>query len=404
MLDFIKSLNISDELKTNEIYNLFKTDSSDLNLKFLSILQKFHSTNEFLNCYAQQNCENIFEFYNNLKLLSSKIYEETEAKLFNSQIDKYISDISKIILLFSLIQKNNELLNHLLIITKKILKKFYRRNKSKSIIKEKINNCINDLMAHSQITSQRNYSRRSTKENTITTPIVFNGFNLGKSKQFDTNTNEDEQYLFFQCNTPKFEEEEDNEIVEVNEEQSICNNININNEEDINNNEDINNDEEHILYNIKGDSKKTIGSSFTLKHMNFIYDSDEMNTRPIKKNKTFKLGINNNFNPKNFFKKKSISNKINDSHQLTEDFDFETNQSEKILAKFLSTINGLFKNGKINSEEKISIKQLIISDTQSIIEKFKEYNISNDYVKIDSKCIKIFLMEQIKNMKLNNNI
>jgi hypothetical protein len=300
--------------------------------------------------------------------------------------------------IFSLIQKNNELLNHLLTITKKILKKFYRRNKSKSIIKEKINNCINDLMNHSQITSQRNYSRRSTKENTITTPIAFNGFNLGKSKQFHTNINEDEQYLFFQCNTPKFEEEEDNEIVEVNEEQSICNNININNEEDINNDEYINNNDEHILDNIKGDSKKTIGSSLTLKHMNFIYDSDEMNTRAIKKNKTFKLKTND-FNPKNFFKKKSISNKINDNHQFSEDLDFENNQSEQILAKFLSAINGLFKNGKINSEEKIAIKQLIISDTQSIIEKFKDYNISNDYIKFDSKCIKIFLMEQIKNMK-----
>ena len=306
MLDFIKSLNLSDELKTNEIYNLFKTDSSDLNLKFLSILQKFHSTNEFLNCYAQQNCENTFEFYNNLKLLSLKIYEETETKLFNSQIDKYISDISKIILLFSLIQKNNELLNHLLTITKKILKKFYRRNKIISFIKEKINNCINDLMNHSQITSQRNYSRRSTKENTITSPIVFNGFNLGKSKQFNTNTNEDEQFLFFQCNTPKFEEESDNEIVEVNEEQSICNNnLNINNEEDINNDEYINNNEEHILDNIKRDSKKTIDSSLTLKHMNFIYDSDEMNTKAIKKNKTFKLKTND-FSPKNFFKKKKF--------------------------------------------------------------------------------------------------
>ena len=74
-------------------------------------------------------------------------------------------------------------------------------------------------------------------------------------------------------------------------------------------------------------------------------------------------------------KKKSFSNKINDNLQLSEDLDFENNESEQILAKFLSAINGLFKNGKINSEEKIAIKQLIISDTQSIIEKFKDYNI-----------------------------
>ena len=178
MLDFIKSLNLSDELKTNEIYNLFKTDSSDLNLKFLSVLQKFHTTNEFLNYYTKQNCQNAFDFFNNLSSLSSTIYEEAEKNILNSQIDKYLSDISKIILLFSLIQKNNELLSNLLTNTKKLLKRFYHDNHSKSILKESINNCINDLMNSSQITSQRNYSRRSTKENTILVSSIFNGKNL----------------------------------------------------------------------------------------------------------------------------------------------------------------------------------------------------------------------------------
>ena len=76
-------------------------------------------------------------------------------------------------------------------------------------------------MSSSQITSQRNYSRRSTKENTISPPNLF-AHNLGKSKKFDMNSNE-EELLLFQCFTPKFEEDED-EIAEVNEEQSYNNN------------------------------------------------------------------------------------------------------------------------------------------------------------------------------------
>ena len=64
MLDFIKSLNLSEELKNNEIYNLFKTDSSQLNLNFLSILQKFHKTKEFLNYYTNQDCQKPFDISN----------------------------------------------------------------------------------------------------------------------------------------------------------------------------------------------------------------------------------------------------------------------------------------------------------------------------------------------------
>ena len=43
MLEFIKSLNLSDELRNNDIYNLFKTDSSELNLKFCNKLLAFSS-------------------------------------------------------------------------------------------------------------------------------------------------------------------------------------------------------------------------------------------------------------------------------------------------------------------------------------------------------------------------
>ena len=397
MLDYIKSLNLSDELKINELYNLFKTDSSDFNLQLLSNLQKFQKTNEFLCWYSKQNGENAFELFNNLNVITSKISEETEQKIANSPIDKYISDISKIILLISLIHKNNELLNHLLKTTKKILKNFFIRNNSKSVLKEKINNCINDLMNHSTITSQRNYSRRSTKEKTINSPILSNGFNLGKSKQFDDVSNEDEGFLFFQCNTPKFEEEE-NEIVEVNEEQSISNNINSN--KNINININNNNNIDPINNYTKLDSKKTIGSTLSLKHMKFIYNADEGKSRTVKKNKTFKIGIDG-FNAKKFFKKKSISKDEDDNKHFEEDDNSENNQTEKIIAKFLSTINYLFKNGKINSQEKLAIKQLIITDTKSIIKRYNEYNLSNNFFNINnsSKCIKTFLKEEIKKLK-----
>jgi hypothetical protein len=90
MLDFIKTINLSDEIKKNDIYNLFKTDSSDLNVKFLSSIQKFKTINEFLNFYTKQDYKNVLDNFNNISLISSKICDENEnTNIFISDIDKY---------------------------------------------------------------------------------------------------------------------------------------------------------------------------------------------------------------------------------------------------------------------------------------------------------------------------
>jgi len=371
MYEYIISLNLTDELKNNEIYNIFKTDSSELNLNFLSSLQKFHSTQEFLNYYTQQDCKKVFNMYDTLSSISSKIYNENEKSNYKKDVDKYLSDLSKIILLFSLIQKNNELLSNLLKNTRKFIKRFYIENEIKSVIKERISNCINDLMSCSQVASQRNYSRRSTKENTVSNPNIFLGNSLKKSY----NANE-EEYLFFQSHTPKFEEEED-EIVEVNEEQSF-NNMNAETKED----------------NSKKDSLKTIGSSFSLRHMKFTYQSDEEeNARSIKKNKTVKLGTDF-ITPHSFFKKKS--NSYNNKEDIGDE---NIKENSQYIVDFLNSINNLYKTGKINSNQKLAIKQLIISDPKSVVEKYLKMNLSRNSLDKNYKSnIDKFLLEQIKHL------
>ena len=377
MFDFIKSINLYDDLKSNEIYTLFKTDSSSLNLKLLSSLQKFNKTKDFFDYYSEQSCQNVLDIFNNLSSITSKITEVYQVNSFKSEIDKYLSGISKIIYLFYLIQKNNELLSNLLNNTKKYLKKFCEENRNKSALKEKIKNCIDDLMNNSQLVSKRNYSRRSTKDNTISPSNIY--------------------FLLFQCCTPKFEED-DEEIVEVNEEPSCYNNIN-----NINNESKSESKEKWI----KKDSKKTIetnGSSLSIRHMKFVYDSDNESKRVVKKNKTIKMAINFS-NPKSFFKKKSLSNQINENSRgkdtdSEKDYNEKSINSTKILTEFLTVISSLYKEGKINAQQKLSIKQLIISDSEKIIEKFSQYCLpNNNEANFINKHIKKFLFDKIKNLK-----
>ena len=379
MYDFIKSINLSDELKPFEIYNLFKTDSSELNLNILSSLQKFHKTNEFLNYYTKQDCENAFNIFKELSLFQSKT-EETKKYNFKLEVDKYLSDISKIIFLFSLIQRNIELLTNLLKNTNITISKFYFEKHQKIyMMKEALNDCINDLINSSQFISQRNYSRRSTKDLTISSSNLLIGENFGNYTKFDNNTSKEEEFLLFQCCTPKFEEDEEKKE---------------NNEGQIK--------DENSLRDSKK-TVKTIGSALSFRNLKITYESDEEDKRAKKKNKTIKMVLDFS-HAKNFFKKKSLSNKNNEK-SFNNDIKTENNKQSikitQILAQFLNMIKILFKNGKINSQQKLEIKQLIITDSEKIIEEFIQFNDSKNYFDndINIKYIQKFLLEKIKNLK-----
>jgi len=385
MLDYIKSLNFSEELKRNELYDLFETDSTELNKNFLSTLQNFSTTKEFLSYYTKQDFKKASDTFNNLFYISSNIYEKNMNTFF-SEKDKYLSDVSKVIFLFSMIQKNNELLSYLLTSTKNLIKEICEENHNQKVQK-KINVCLNDLINNPQLTPERNYSRRSTKENTISPRKIFTTRTFNKTSS---------DCFLFQCDTPKFEEEEEkSEIPEVNEEQqSNCNILRLKPGEF---------NTERKAYESHKDSKKTIGSTLSLKHMNFVYDTDEQQAiRGVKKNKSLKIGIVFH-NPKYFFKTKSISNKINDNSsecdfEIEHDFNQKSSDKNIILTKFLNCINSLYKGGNITEEQKIKIKKIIISDFKKMIEKFIKYIISKSYFnnKIKNKYIKRFLLDEIK--------
>ena len=61
----------------------------------------------------------------------------------------------------------------------------------------------------------------------------------------------------------------------------------------------------------------------------------------------------------------------------------------------------LFKNGKINSQQKLEIKQLIITDSEKIIEEFIHFNDSKNYFdnNINIKYLQKFLLEKVNNLK-----
>jgi len=384
-MDFINSFNLVEELKSNEIYDLFKTESSDFNMKFLSNINKYKTAYQFIKNYTKIDINNILNVFNNISLNATKIINSNNAS-FNSEIEIYTLGVSKIILLLCLIQKNNQLLNDLLNNTKLFVKNFYSSNKKESNLKEKYDSIINDLISSTVI--QRSYSRRSTNE--VTNSSIC--FNIETKNNILKNTLGNKQDILFRSPTPKFEEE-----------GNINPRINYNHSQDLN---DVIN---------KRNSSKNMDSSLTLDKLNFVQqDEDENKEKKLIKSsikssgdKIFTRKKNKSLSTKVKVKVKAANGKNRKNSVNFVDDKCKQNERIKILAEFFDSINFLFKEGKINSDQKIIMKQIIISNPKLIIDKFyqtyKTINNESDNILIN-KNIQLFLIDEFKGVNIYKNI
>ena len=379
MFDFANSLDLSEELKINDIYELFKTNSSDFNKMLLSNIQKYSNAQQLICHYIKNDIYSIYNSFNDIQSNLNRIIYRENHEICYSEIETYILGTSKIILFLSLIQKNNQLLMNLLKNTKLYISDFYKNNNKESCIKSKIDLFINELINSSSY-FQRSYSRRSTNDITNSS-ICVNLENKNKNNQqyLDPSINKKDNIL--RSFTPKFKNGEENNTTEKNSQNNHNSNINDDN------------------------SKKRMDSSLTLQKLNFVQNDEGDN-----------LNNNNNSSssssdkPKGFFNKKNKSQsykfKTKDSlfkkkrKNSANSMDDNSVQNEriKILAEILDTINIMFKKEKINSEQKIYIKQIIISHPKIIFDKYYKdlVNINDNNDKL--KMIEKFLMEELKGL------
>jgi len=397
MLDYIKSLNLSEEIKNDEIYYLFRTESSEINSQFLSTLKKYNTTEELLKNYTNQDCKSALEIFKDISTIYSKVCNEEEENVLKSEIDQYVSGLSKIIFLFSMLQKTNELLGNLLMETKNFIKKFYKEYNIQKLIKEKINTCIDDLMCSSLVISNRNYSRRSTKEGTVRTRRNSTGsaFSKFKHESSDNLNDDDDTCLFSQAETPRFEEEDNKNIII--------------HEIEANNNSSGASGKSNFSFDIikeamsETHSKKKFDSSLTLSKMNFVLESEMEPMAQLEKTKSYNAE-NDSKQSCNVIKKRNKSKgikKINEILSYKENNNIKNLGKDKaILASFFDAISVLYKNGKINYETKIAMKQQIILDSKKVIDKFLYfYEINNNNVfnkMLINENIQKFLLESFQ--------
>ena len=374
MIDFISSVNLHTKIQSTELYELIKTDSSDLNTKILTNLQKHKDINEFFNRYSQLDFENELNILDNFESESLLISNNKDTNLFKSKIDKYLFDVSKIILSFLFIEKANKILNNLITNVKKKVNDFYSENE-KNLISSEINDCLNNLLLKSiPDLIQRNVSRRGTLD---TTPKSKEQTSKRSSLLTDV-TSFDAEILVVDNNTPKFKE------------KVLSNKSNTNDKK-----------EDSLLKA----SEKTEDSNLSLKNMKFMSDTGDMTIRGIrKKNKTIKIGFDKQ-ESEFFFKQKSNSNKVTEISSnlnelnLNKEYNSNCLYKSQLLAALFMAINHLFENKEINLEQKLSLKQLLISDSENVINSLYKFKETNFPCNTNLKSIfKKFLISELKNL------
>ena len=374
MINFINSVDSHPEIKPIVLYELIKTESSDLNSKILNNLQKHENINEFLHQYSKFDFKNELNFLDNFESQSLLISNNEDKNIYKSKIDKYLSDISKIILSFLFIEKTNKILNNLLTNVTKTITEFYSENEKNSISSE-INDCLNNLLKNcTPDIIQRNMSRRGTLDRT---PKSKDQTSKRSSLLTDL-TSGDTEFLVLDNNTPRFKVKE------------LSNKSNGNDKK-----------EDSLL---KG-SEKTEDSILSLKNMKFMSDTGDKTIRGlIKKNKTIKIGFDKQ-DSEFFFKQKSNSNKVNEVSSnlngLNLNIAYNSNCLDKsqLLAALFNTINYLFENEQINLEQKLSLKQLLISDSENVINRLYKFKETNFPLNTNLKSIfKKFLISELENL------
>lgn len=430
MFEEIKSLDFSDEMKINELFPLFKTKMSPMDIDIISKLQYFSTSTNFFKHYMNKDIKKLYEHMNILIYELSSLTDENKNNKFNDKVDKYISDFSYIYVCFNLIIKINEALLSILLNTKNYLSKLYKKYGLDKNYEERINKCIQHMIPiyQNDIVKKNTFSNSLNKANSNFNIINLNDEN-NENKEF---SNSNKEQILINDLLGKDQSNLDSNTPRFNNENNFCSSI-LNNKESSNMN---NNDKEEIYYNFNLEKQKSLDSQFTLSpnkknivkneektekeyiksnNINNISNKDSEDTDDIKnyisnispedvtirRPKSRKSCIIKSINSKeNKYRNRSIDNLYNNrglfSTYKGDTYNLKTEnkgllkklhissehlfmkENAKKYAELLEIIYGLYKNNKINLEEKIKIKKLIICKSPKILNIYENFNNDND--------------------------
>ena len=369
MKDKINSIDMNGKLDNQEIYNLFKTNSSKANKEISEKIRIFKHNMDFFGYYTNKNIKYL------LSIFELKLSENNDEAFssFKSEIEQYISCISQIIFAIKLFLKIQEVLKKLVIYSKNHLSKLKYENNFENYNKDYLLLYFESLLQNSEKNIKVYSSSSTTVSNNISSFEVIPKYS--KFRKFSSEHKLNgfskvgiESIIYDNPTTPKFESEEGFE-----------------NDEKKNSN---------VENSIEYHSTKKKGTIFSFSEFNF---AEEPSTPKNLESKLIEPPIvqpkiKNTFTKEIIPKNKNVNfaKKNKKKIHLFSEVDATIKNKKKNHCKnLLEMINKIYKKGIINSEEKVKLKLLVIEKSKKI-----EYLYYNVYK--SSKNVKDRLVSEVK--------
>ena len=370
MIDAIKHIELLGDLKPDKIYYIYKTSSSETNLEILSQIQKYESSLYFFSYYTKNNIKNILNCLKQLNKNLSSIFDDNSNN-FSSNTEKYISQISMIILTLNLFLKTQEILNKILLKAKKYLNEISKNCKIENINRNELLALINNLQysfSNDTTSIKNNFSINSAR---IKSCLSLNCINKNDPKfltEINDNKMQDESFSSKKFSISNEEILSDVQTPAFIEKKSNKDNVKI-----------FSNDFNNVVSNDDDFNISLRDMIFILVPNTKTDDNSPIGEKPeYKKEKFYKKNI------LSFQKDKNIKHRsLRVKNRLLNVKPLDEVGEIKMYKDFLLLIKKLYKSCLITAEERIKIKKLIISKSKKIIDFYiKEYeNIKEDYLK-----------------------
>lgn len=431
MYEEIKSIDFCGEMKTNDLYYLFKTNSSQINLEILSKLQKYTTLTEFFKHYMRKDLKTLNDAYDIFINKISTFSSENHKIKFDSNIDQYISDFSYIYILFNSLIKLKESLTSILLNIKNKLSNLYNEYHIDKSKQEKIDECVSCLLDifQNKNHSQKLFSKSSTKDNSLDNNLnniyhydnresydscnqqmliedllgnTRNSMKLNKisnTPRFNTinnknNSNPDPTHIKENNSLKEQNSEEQNKQSDIKLNQSVDSEFTLssNKKKKINDDkakENISNDNNNELSNnIKDYITNIDPNDFIIKHPHKRRTTSYIKKRNSKMNLNVYKSLDGN-NMQTLFSAYKCNNKNilntkenNDSYKkfyLSSSHLFMKEES-KMYTELLEIIIELYRENKITIEQKLKLKKLIICKSPKILNVYKSFNQDDDFI------------------------
>jgi len=374
-----------EEIKTDELYHLYQTNSTKINKKLLQKFKEFPIITDFFKHYTNIDIKLLNENINIFFLQISSIADINGLNTFESSAEQYITDFSQLYIVLNAICKINDSIEKIvskinsnlpMLYEKHCLDKDYQ-NKINEITRYMLNsNNKGNTSSNSTFDNSENSFEFKAKSNKL---LNIEKIELLKDLLGKDSNNKTKHNKMASLDTPRFSNENnefnsDSQLIKVTTNVSdftFMDNNKIKKEEksDENKKENVENNDNNILSNDINDYITSVPRGSFLKRI-----------KPLKKRSVYQSC--KDMTSKSYRDTKAKNFQLHHDEKIPFHESSEKvlmNEDSKMYADLLEIIYELYQNEKITYEQKVKLKKLIIMKCPKILNVYKNFqNVDNE--------------------------